>query len=97
MYSFEIDQNVPKPQLYDDLHSSALALVDGEVDGVANMANVAALLFLAIFIFTALGNGGVTVHTLGDSSCVGGLCVVCVVSCAACRVPCVVCQVAVCY
>lgn len=44
MYSFEIDQNVPKPQLYDDLHSAALALVDGEVDGVANMANVAALI-----------------------------------------------------
>lgn len=44
MYSFEIDQNTPKPQLYDDLHGAALALVDGERDGVANMANVAALL-----------------------------------------------------
>ncbi|WP_017670937.1 GAF domain-containing protein [Blastomonas sp. AAP53] len=45
MYSFEIDQNIPKPQLYDDLHSAALALVDGESDGIANMANVAALLW----------------------------------------------------
>jgi len=44
MYAFEIDTNTPKPQLYDDLHSAALALVDGERDGVANMANVAALL-----------------------------------------------------
>lgn len=44
MYTFEIDQNIPKPQLYDDLHSAALALVDGERDGVANMANVAALI-----------------------------------------------------
>lgn len=44
MYSFEINQNVPKTQLYDDLHSAALALVDGEPDGVANMANVAALI-----------------------------------------------------
>ena len=45
MYAFEIDQNAPKSQLYDDLHSAALALVDGEPDGVANMANVAALLW----------------------------------------------------
>lgn len=44
MYTFEIDDNAPKEQLYDDLHSAALALVDGEPDGVANMANVAALL-----------------------------------------------------
>lgn len=44
MYSFDINQNVSKTQLYDDLHSAALALVDGEPDGVANMANVAALI-----------------------------------------------------
>lgn len=44
MYAFEIDQNTPKPQLYDDLHSAALALVEGEPDSVANMANVAALI-----------------------------------------------------
>lgn len=44
MHSFDIDQNTPKPQLYDDLHAAALALVDGEPDGVANMANVAALI-----------------------------------------------------
>jgi L-methionine (R)-S-oxide reductase len=45
MYSFEIDPNAPKAQLYDDLHSAAMALVDGEPDGVANMANVAALIW----------------------------------------------------
>jgi GAF domain-containing protein len=45
MYAFDIDPNTPKPQLYDDLHSAALALVDGERDGVANMANVAALIW----------------------------------------------------
>lgn len=44
MYDFEIDQNIPKVQLYDDLHSAALALVEGETDSVANMANVAALI-----------------------------------------------------
>jgi GAF domain-containing protein len=45
MYAFEIDPNTPKPQLYDDLHSAARALVEGESDGVANMANVAALIW----------------------------------------------------
>lgn len=45
MYAFDIDPDTPKPQLYDDLHSAALALVTGEADGVANMANVAALIW----------------------------------------------------
>lgn len=45
MYTFDIDPNAPKAQLYDDLHSAAMALVDGEPDGVANMANVAALIW----------------------------------------------------
>ena len=45
MYAFDIDPNAPKAQLYDDLHSAAMALVDGEPDGVANMANVAALIW----------------------------------------------------
>lgn len=45
MYAFDIDPDAPKAQLYDDLHSSAMALVDGEPDGVANMANVAALIW----------------------------------------------------
>jgi L-methionine (R)-S-oxide reductase len=44
MYSFEIDHNIPKPQLYDDLHGAALALIEGERDSIANMANVAALI-----------------------------------------------------
>ena len=45
MYAFEIDPDAPKSQLYDDLHSAAMALVEGESDGVANMANVAALIW----------------------------------------------------
>lgn len=45
MYAFEADPDTPKPQLYDDLHSAARALVEGEPDGIANMANVAALLW----------------------------------------------------
>lgn len=45
MYAFDIDPEAPKVQLYDDLHSAAMALVEGEPDGVANMANVAALIW----------------------------------------------------
>lgn len=45
MYAFDIDPGAPKAQLYDDLHSAAMALVEGEPDGVANMANVAALIW----------------------------------------------------
>lgn len=45
MYSFDIDPDAPKAQLYDDLHSAAMALVEGEPDGIANMANVAALIW----------------------------------------------------
>ena len=45
MYAFDIDPNAPKGQLYDDLHSAAMALVEGEPDSVANMANVAALIW----------------------------------------------------
>ena len=45
MYAFDIDPNAPKAQLYDDLHSAAMALVEGEPDSVANMANVAALIW----------------------------------------------------
>ena len=45
MYAFEIDPDTPKPQLYDDLHSAARALIEGERDGIANMANIAALMW----------------------------------------------------
>ncbi|PXW76066.1 GAF domain-containing protein [Blastomonas natatoria] len=45
MYAFDIDTNAPKAQLYDDLHSAAMALVADESDAVANMANVAALIW----------------------------------------------------
>jgi L-methionine (R)-S-oxide reductase len=44
MYDFEPDAGLPKPELYRQLAEAAAALTDGEPDGVANMANVAALL-----------------------------------------------------
>lgn len=45
MYDFRADPALPKPELYRDLLSAADALTAGEPDGVANMANVAALLW----------------------------------------------------
>ena len=45
MYEFAIDTAAPKHELYRELVRSADALTAGEFDAVANMANVAALLW----------------------------------------------------
>ena len=45
MYEFSIDASAPKHELYRELLRSADALTAGEPDGVANMANIAALLW----------------------------------------------------
>ena len=45
MYNFEIDAAASKSELYAELVRSADALTSGEPDSVANMANVAALLW----------------------------------------------------
>lgn len=45
MYDFRPAADTPKPVLYRDLLQAAEALTAGEPDGVANMANVAALLW----------------------------------------------------
>lgn len=45
MFAFAPDPNQPKPKLYADLIEAARALADGEPDGVANMANIAALIW----------------------------------------------------
>ncbi|QDP19106.1 GAF domain-containing protein [Sphingomonas xanthus] len=44
MYDFKID-GVDKPTLYGDLASALSGLVEGEPDGIANMANAAALIW----------------------------------------------------
>ncbi|WP_120076251.1 GAF domain-containing protein [Aurantiacibacter odishensis] len=44
MFDFTPDPAAPKADLYKDLLAAADALTSGESDGVANMANVAALL-----------------------------------------------------
>ena len=45
MYHFAVDSTLTKPELYRELTLSAEALVAGEPDSVANMANCAALLW----------------------------------------------------
>lgn len=45
MYDFAADSSLPKPELYAELVSAADALTAGEPDGVANMANLAALIW----------------------------------------------------
>ncbi|AKM08290.1 GAF domain-containing protein [Pelagerythrobacter marensis] len=45
MYDFSADPELPKTELYRQLHAAADALTAGEPDGVANMANVAALMW----------------------------------------------------
>ncbi len=45
MYDFAVTADLDKPELYRELAAAADALTAGEPDGVANMANVAALLW----------------------------------------------------
>lgn len=45
MYDFALTGDMPKTELYEFLTQSAAALVEGERDSVANMANVAALMW----------------------------------------------------
>jgi GAF domain-containing protein len=45
MYDFKADADLSKPERYAELCQAAKALIHGETDGVANMANVAALMW----------------------------------------------------
>ena len=45
MYHFTPDPTQPKPELYRELAQAAAAIVAGEPDSVANMANLAALIW----------------------------------------------------
>lgn len=48
MYDFAFDESQPKSERYRQLVEAAGSLVHGERDGIANMANVAALLWEAL-------------------------------------------------
>jgi hypothetical protein len=45
MFDFSASSDAPKGEIYRELREAALALTAGESDGVANMANVAALIW----------------------------------------------------
>ena len=45
MLEIAIDRDQPAAEFYADLTASAIALVDGEPDAIANMANIAALIW----------------------------------------------------
>lgn len=45
MYAFAIDSSAPKAALYEELIKAADALTEDEPDGIANMANISALLW----------------------------------------------------
>jgi GAF domain-containing protein len=48
MFDFAPDPDATKAKLYDELEQSAAALIQGEHDAVANMANLAALLWMSL-------------------------------------------------
>ena len=48
MYEFTADPAQPKPELYRELLAAADALIAGEPDAIANMANLAALVWLCV-------------------------------------------------
>ena len=48
LYDFRSDPDQPKPELYRELAQSAQALTAGEPDAVANMANLAALIWQSV-------------------------------------------------
>jgi GAF domain-containing protein len=45
MYTFDIDTSAPKSEVYAEMVRSADAMTSGEPDAIANMANIAALLW----------------------------------------------------
>jgi GAF domain-containing protein len=70
MYDFAADPALPKPDLYRELLSAADALTAGESDGVANMANVAALVWQLVPELNWAG----FYRALGDELVLGPFC-----------------------
>jgi len=76
MYDFRPDAALAKPELYRQLRDAAAALIDGEPDAVANMANVAALMWEYLpdlnwaGFYRALGNELVLGPFAGRPACI---------------------------
>lgn len=76
MFDFAPSPGLPKPELYDALCEAAVALVAGEPDGVANMANMAALVWQFVpdlnwaGFYRAIGGELVLGPFLGRPACI---------------------------
>lgn len=76
MFTFAPTPDQPTAKLYADLVESARALTDGEFDGVANMANVAALIWQFLpdlnwaGFYRMVGDGLVLGPFVGKPACI---------------------------
>ena len=75
MFAFDADPDQPKPALYAEILAAAEALTEGESDAIANMANVAALIwqFLPALnwagFYRVIGGGLVLGPFIGKPAC----------------------------
>jgi GAF domain-containing protein len=76
MFDIATDPDLPKPQLYAELARSAAALIEGERDPVANMANLASLIWLSVpnlnwaGFYRAIGDELVLGPFIGKPACI---------------------------
>ena len=76
MFDIAPDIHSPKPLLYNALARSAAALVEGEADPVANMANLASLIWLSVpnlnwaGFYRAIGDELVLGPFIGKPACI---------------------------
>ncbi len=70
MYEFAADHALPKPELYRELLAAADGLTAGESDGIANMANLAAL----VWQWVPDLNGAGFYRAAGDDLVLGPFC-----------------------
>lgn len=76
MFDFTPDRHQSKPALYAALHQSAQALIEGERDAVANMANLASLIWMSVpdlnwaGFYRVIGNELVLGPFIGKPACI---------------------------
>jgi L-methionine (R)-S-oxide reductase len=76
MFDFAPDTNTDKPSLYAALARSAAVLVEGESDPIANMANLASLIWLSVprlnwaGFYRAIGDELVLGPFIGKPACI---------------------------
>jgi GAF domain-containing protein len=74
MYDFATDPALPKPALYRELVAAAEALTAGEPDGIANMANLAALVWQLVPELNWAGFYRLVASDLGGELVLGPFC-----------------------